>query len=76
MSVGSIVGCGLGGGMKNIQWSLFKSILMSWLVTLPFTGLLSAGLFSYGYYSPYDNDNVNDNVNNITLNSGSGSLLN
>lgn len=50
--VGSIVGCGLVGGLKNIKWSLLKNILLSWLVTLPVTGLLSAGLFSYGYYSP------------------------
>ena len=50
--VGSIIGCGLVGGQKNIQWKLLKGILFSWVVTLPITGLLSAGLFSYGYYSP------------------------
>ena len=50
--VGSIVGCGLVGGNKNIKWSLLKNIVMSWVITLPVTGLLSAGLFSYGYYSP------------------------
>ena len=50
--VGSIVGCGLVGGRENIQWKLVRQILWSWVVTLPFTGLLSAGLFSYGYYSP------------------------
>ena len=47
--VGSIVGCGLVGGRKNVQWGLLQGILFSWLVTLPFTGLLSAGIFSYGY---------------------------
>ena len=52
--VGSIIGCGLVGGIKNIQLKLLKNILFSWLVTLPFTGLLSATIFSYGFYSPYD----------------------
>jgi solute carrier family 20 (sodium-dependent phosphate transporter) len=51
--VGSILGCGMAGGIKNIEWSLVKGILFSWLVTLPFTGFLSAALFSFGYYSPY-----------------------
>ena len=50
--VGSIVGCGLVGGNKNIKWSLLKNIVMSWIITLPVTGLLSAGFLSYGYYSP------------------------
>ena len=50
--VGSIVGCGLVGGVNNVQWRLLKTIVMSWLVTLPVTGLLSAALFSYGFYSP------------------------
>mgnify|MGYP001423546290 CR=1 FL=1 len=50
--VGSIVGCGIVGGGKNVQWKLLKGIFFSWFVTLPFTGLLSAALFSYGYYSP------------------------
>ena len=54
--VGSIVGCGLVGGLKNIKWSLLKNIVISWLVTLPVTGLLSATMFSYGYYSPNDSD--------------------
>jgi sodium-dependent phosphate transporter len=50
--VGSIVGCGLVGGKKNIQWKLLKGIFFSWFITLPFTGLLSAAIFSYGIYSP------------------------
>ena len=61
--VGSVIGCGLVGGMKNIQWSLVRKILYSWLVTLPITGLLSAGLFSYGYYSPNDSNIIIDEVN-------------
>jgi phosphate/sulfate permease len=50
--VGSVVGCGLTGGEKNVKWSLLKGILFSWFITLPITGFLSAGLFSWGYYSP------------------------
>jgi len=50
--VGSVVGCGLSNGKKNINWKLLKGILFSWFITLPITGFLSAGLFSFGYYSP------------------------
>ena len=70
--VGSILGCGLAGGLKNVKWSLVKGILFSWLVTLPFTGLLSAGLFSFGYYAPYENfklfdGNISDSGSGIEL---------
>ena len=69
--VGSILGCGMAGGMKNIKWSLVKGILFSWLVTLPFTGFLSATLFSFGYYAPYE-DYIGDlSIFNFT-DSGSG----
>ena len=50
--VGSIVGCGLSDGKKNVQWKLLKGILWSWFITLPVTGFLSAALFSYGFYAP------------------------
>ena len=50
--VGSVVGCGLSEGKNNVQWKLLKGILWSWFITLPVTGLLSAGLFSYGFYAP------------------------
>ena len=57
--------------MKNIKWGLVKGILFSWLVTLPFTGFLSAGLFSFGYYAPYE-DYIGDvSIFNFT-DSGSG----
>ena len=74
--VGSVLGCGLGGGTKNIKWDLVKGILFSWLITLPFTGLLSAALFSFGYYAPnklsaFDIDSSNltniSNISNITM---------
>ena len=61
--VGGIVGCGLVGGIKNIKWSIVKKIVFSWLITLPVTGFLSAGLFSYGYYSPGELDKVSQLIN-------------
>ena len=50
--VGSVVGCGLSAGTKNVQWKLLKGILWSWFITVPITGFLSAALFSYGYFAP------------------------
>ena len=50
--VGSVIGCGLADGKKNIDWKVVRGILFSWLITLPVTGLISAALFSYGYYAP------------------------
>ena len=50
--VGSVVGCGLADGKKNVEWRHVRNIVLSWLVTLPVTGFISAALFSYGYYSP------------------------
>ena len=74
--VGSILGCGVGGGLKNVDWKLVKGIVFSWIITLPVTGFLSAALFSFGYYSP-NNDSVftNEelyNSTNISYLSGSG----
>ena len=74
--IGSVLGCGLNGGIKNIDWKLVRGILFSWLVTLPFTGLLSAMLFSFGYYAPnalstIENNNTEiGNMTNITAEFG------
>ena len=65
--VGSVVGCGLVGGVKNIKWGILKKIIFSWLITLPITGFLSAGLFSFGYYSPGDVNVDMDILVNATL---------
>ena len=76
--VGSIVGCGLISGIKNIKWSLLKNIVMSWIVTLPVTALLSASLFSFAYFSPNElneRDNLVEYVNVTGNGSGSGSGL-
>ena len=50
--IGSVVGCGWGDGRRNVDWSLIKYIVLSWIVTLPFTGVISAALFSFAHYSP------------------------
>ena len=75
--VGSILGVGLGNGKTNVDWKLVKGIVFSWLITLPVTGLLSAALFSFGYYSPneqsaFDTNNLMDNMTNSSGFSGSG----
>ena len=56
--VGSVVGCGLTAGKKNVKWSLLRGIVFSWFITLPITGFLSAALFSWGYYSPTTLTNI------------------
>ena len=50
--VGSVVGCGLVDGKKNIDWYILKKVIFSWIITLPVAGLISAGLFSLCHYSP------------------------
>ena len=50
--VGSVIGCGLADGKNNIEWKYVRNIVFSWVITLPVTGLISAGLFSFAYYSP------------------------
>ena len=55
--VGSIVGIGLSGGKRNVDTSLLWGIFCSWVITLPVTGLVSAALFSFSYYSPAEGFN-------------------
>ena len=50
--VGSIIGGGLADGRKNVAWWTFTKVIFGWVITLPITALLAAGLFSFGYYSP------------------------
>ena len=71
--VGSIVGCGLISGIKNVKWSLLKNIVMSWIVTLPVTALLSASLFSFAYFSPNEL-NERDNLAGYVNVSNNGSI--
>jgi len=55
--VGSVVGIGLSGGRANVNFSLLRGIFLSWIITLPCTGLLSAAMFSFAYYSPAEGFN-------------------
>ena len=50
--IGGVFGCGLGDGKKNLQWKLFREIVLSWIITLPAAGFISAALFSFAIYSP------------------------
>lgn len=65
--IGSVVGCGLLDGKRNVQWSHVKNIIISWIVTLPVTGFISAGIFSYAYYSPFSNPFCNATFANGTM---------
>jgi len=65
--VGSVVGCGLADGKSNVKWGLIKNIVYSWIITLPVTGFISAALFSYAYYSPFNIGLINEmNSTNYT----------
>jgi phosphate/sulfate permease len=42
--VGSVVFVGVVKSGDGIKWSIFRNIVFSWLVTLPVSGLISAGI--------------------------------
>ncbi|XP_071841706.1 sodium-dependent phosphate transporter 2-like [Apostichopus japonicus] len=42
--VGSIVAIGYTRSKANVEWKLFRSIILAWIVTVPCAALLSAGL--------------------------------
>ncbi|XP_055955214.1 sodium-dependent phosphate transporter 1 [Patella vulgata] len=44
--VGSIVFVGRARSNENVDWSLFRNIIVAWLVTLPISGGLSAAIFA------------------------------
>ncbi|XP_067664605.1 sodium-dependent phosphate transporter 1-A-like [Haliotis asinina] len=44
--VGSIVFVGRVRSNENVDWRLFRNIIIAWLVTLPISGLLSAAAFA------------------------------
>ena len=44
--VGSIVFVGRRRSKKNVDWSLFRNIVMSWVITLPATMAFSAGIMA------------------------------
>ena len=50
--IGSVFCVGLLDGTKNVNFNSLLKIILSWIVTLPITGLISAMLYSFGRYSP------------------------
>lgn len=42
--VGSVVAVGLVQANSDVHWGVFRNIFLSWLVTLPVTGMLSAAV--------------------------------
>ncbi|XP_067105833.1 sodium-dependent phosphate transporter 1-B [Osmerus mordax] len=49
--VGSVVAVGWLRSKKAVDWRLFRNIFMAWFVTVPISGLISAGImaiFTYG----------------------------
>lgn len=44
--VGSVVAVGLFQSVRGVRWGLFRNIFLSWIITLPVAGALSAGLMA------------------------------
>ncbi|VDM93099.1 unnamed protein product [Onchocerca ochengi] len=42
--VGSVVFVGLIRDRKGVRWSIFRNIILSWILTLPISGLMAMGL--------------------------------
>ncbi|EFO17260.1 phosphate transporter [Loa loa] len=42
--VGSVIFVGLVHARKGVKWSIFRNIVLSWILTLPISGLMSMGL--------------------------------
>ena len=50
--IGSVFGVGLIDGVKNVDFNSLGKIVLSWIVTLPVTGGISAALYCLGHYAP------------------------
>jgi PiT family inorganic phosphate transporter len=46
--VGAVIGVGFARGIGAINTSVVSGIIASWLITVPFTAILAAGLFLIG----------------------------
>lgn len=58
VQTGSIIGTSLSDSRKNVCFKTFVKIFFGWVITLPIAAGLSAALFSFGYYSPSNNEVV------------------
>ena len=56
VQTGSIIGTSLSDGKKNVDFKVLAKIFLGWIITLPIAAGLSAVLFSFGYYSPSNNE--------------------
>uniref|UniRef100_A0A1I8GD99 Phosphate transporter n=1 Tax=Macrostomum lignano TaxID=282301 RepID=A0A1I8GD99_9PLAT len=45
--VGSVVLVGFFRSRDNVQWSIFRNILLAWVVTLPISGGISGGIMAF-----------------------------
>uniref|UniRef100_A0A1I8J2S6 Phosphate transporter n=1 Tax=Macrostomum lignano TaxID=282301 RepID=A0A1I8J2S6_9PLAT len=45
--VGSVVLVGFFRSRDNVQWSIFRNILLAWMVTLPISGGISGGIMAF-----------------------------
>ncbi len=43
--VGAVIGVGLAGGVAAVDGKVIKNIIYSWVITVPFAGILCAGIF-------------------------------
>jgi PiT family inorganic phosphate transporter len=41
----SIIGVGSAERISKVRWSVAEEILMAWLITIPASGLLAAGVY-------------------------------
>ena len=42
--VGSVIGVGIVKSGEGVDWKVFRNIALSWFITLPASGLISAGI--------------------------------
>ncbi|GBG89710.1 hypothetical protein CBR_g49563 [Chara braunii] len=50
--VGATIGVGASDNWRNVDWVLFGKFVFTWVMTIAFAGLVTAGLFAYAVYSP------------------------
>jgi len=50
--VGSVFAVGLFDGTKNVDIKVLLYTILSWIITLPIAGVISAFFYLFGIYSP------------------------